>query len=140
MPINRIRRGHSGWRVDLADLTPVTEGLSGKVTPASPLSSGPVVEGRIEVSKLDPNNLPKDGSVGKATEIKTGDAETIEFGEAILVGEVDLATSRLSAKLQMAIPIKSNSAKQFLLAKLTYSRPHACHRRLVWQGDSCIAS
>ena len=77
--------------VDIADLTPVSEGLSGKVTPASPLSSGPVVEGRIEVSKLDPNNLPKDGSVGKATEVTMGDADTIEFGEAILVGEVELA-------------------------------------------------
>jgi hypothetical protein len=76
--------------VELADVIPVTEGLTGKVTPASPLSSGPVVEGRIEVSKLDPNNLPKDDSFGKTTEVAMGDTEAIEFSEAILVGEVEL--------------------------------------------------
>ncbi len=73
-------------RVDLSQMSPTS--VFAHRGPVSPFSSGPVVEGRIEVSKLDPSNLPKDGSFGKATEITMGDAETIDFGEAILVGKV----------------------------------------------------
>ncbi len=73
----------------------------------------------IEVSKLDPNNLPKDGSFGKATEIKTGDAETIEFGEAILVGEVDLADLTPVTEVAAGDAYLIEFGEAILVAKLT---------------------